>query len=158
MEFSELMRGFAGQVGLSDLPMAKDGSCRFDIDGMSVSFVEVPETRQLLTWAEVGEPPPEGRERLYAVLMEAMFMGQATGGSTFALNPESRSIQLFRLDPLTLLDQDAFLAMLEKFVNVLEQWRKMLGEFSAVAPEMAKTEAASAEESRQLGLGEFLQV
>lgn len=158
MEFVELIKGFAGQVGLSDHIPTKDGSCRFDIDGMAVNFVEVPETRQLLTWAEVGEPPLEGRERLYAVLMEAMFMGRSTGGATFALNPESGSIQLFRLDPLKLLDQDAFLTMLEKFVNVLEQWRKMLGEFSAVAPKMVKTEAASAEESRQFGLGGFLQV
>lgn len=158
MEFDELMKGFAGQIGVPDLAPTEDGTCQVDIDGMVVNFVEVPETRQLVTWAEVGEPPPEGRERLYKALMEAMYMGQATGGSTFALSPQSERIQLFRLDPLTLLDLEAFLAMLEKFVNVLEQWRKLLGEFSAVAPEIAKSEAKGVEESRQFGLGGFMQV
>ena len=157
MEFTELMNEFAGQVGLTDPSPIEDGTCRFDIDGMAVNFVEVSETRQLATWAEVGEQPSEGRERLYAELMEAMFMGRATGGSTFALNPESGRIQLFRLDPLPLLDLETFLAMLEKFVNVLEQWRKLLAEFSVVAPGIVKAEAASEEESRQLSLGGFLQ-
>lgn len=158
MEYTELMNEFAGRVGLTDPSPIEDGTCRFDIDGMVVNFVEVSEARQLATWAEVGEPPSEGRERFYAGLMEAMFMGRATGGSTFALNPESGRIQLFRLDPLPLLDLEAFMAMLEKFVNVLEQWRKLLGEFSVAASEIVETEEASEEESRQMSLGGFLQV
>ena len=157
MEFDELMRGFAGKVGIADLTLT-DGMCQVEIDGMTVTFVEMPESRQIVTWAEVGEPPPEDREHLYKVLLESMHMGRATGGSTFSLDPETGRLQLFRLDALPILDLEAFQAMLEKFVNVLEEWRKLLGSFTAVVSEITKAEAESAEESRQLGLGGFMQV
>ena len=51
MEYTELMNEFAGRVGLTDPSPIEDGTCRFDIDGMVVNFVEVSETRQLATWA-----------------------------------------------------------------------------------------------------------
>ena len=157
MEFTELMKGFAEKVGVAGLAPT-DGWCQVEIDGMTVGFVEMPETRQVVTWAEVGEPPTEGRELFYKVLLEAMHMGRATDGSTFSLDPGTGRLQLFRLDPLPLLDLEAFQAMLEKFVNVLEEWRKLLGSFTAVVPEITKAEAESAEESRLLGLGGFMQV
>ena len=160
MEFTELMKGFATKVGMTGLQLAEDGVCRVEIDGMAISFVEVPETRQLVTWAEVGEPPPEGRERLYRVLMESMYMGKATGGSTFSIDSESGLVYLFRLDPLPLLDLDTFMLMLEKFVNVLEEWRKIVADYREVASDLEKTAAEADEQVRQMGMGAngFMQV
>ena len=158
MEFEELMKGFGEKVGIKDLAPTEDGVYRFEIDDMSVSFLEVPETRQLVTWAVVGEPPLEGRERLYQVLMESMFMGKATGGSTFSIDSDSGCIHLFRLDPLTLLDLDTFMPMLERFVNVLEEWRTIVADYRGVASKLEQDAAAEVENTRQVGMGGFLQV
>lgn len=158
MEFTELMRRFAEKVGIADLPVSEDGVCRVEIDGMNVSFIEVPETRQLVTWAEVGEPPPEGRERLYRVLMESMYMGKATGGSTFSIDSETGLVHLFRLDPLPLLDLDTFTPMLERFVNILEEWRKIVADYRGVASQLEKAAATEEVESRQMGVNGFMQV
>lgn len=158
MEFTELMQGFAAKVGIDGLPMTEDGVCRVEIDGMAVSFLEVPETRQLVTWAEVGEPPPEGRERLYRVLMESMYMGKATCGSTFSIDSESGLVHLFRLDPLPLLDLDTFTSMLEKFVNVLEEWRKIVTEYRDIAAQLEKVAATEEEQATQFGASGFMQV
>lgn len=158
MEFTELMRKFAEKVGIADLPVSEDGVCRVEIDGMNVSFIEVPETRQLVTWAEVGEPPPEGRERLYRVLMESMYMGKATGGSTFSIDSETGLVHLFRLDPLPLLDLDTFTPMLERFVNVLEEWRKIVADYRGVASQLEKAAATEEVATRQMGANGFMQV
>lgn len=157
MELAELIEGFAEKLGLAGLSLT-DGMCQVDIDGMVITFVEVAATHQVITCAEVGEPPPEGRERLYKVLMESMYMGRATGGSTFSLDPENGSLQLFRFDSLLLLDVESFMAMLEKFVNLLEQWRKMIGEFSDAAPGISNAEAEVAAETQRFSLGGFMQV
>lgn len=158
MEFTELMQGFAAKVGIDGLPMTEDGVCRVEIDGMAISFLEVPETRQLVTWAEVGELPPEGREKLFRVLLESMYMGKATGGATFCIDPETETLNIFRSDPLPLLDLETFSAMLEKFANVLGGWRKIVADYREVASKLEKVAAADEESLRQLRMSGFMQV
>ena len=84
MEFLGLMEAFGMDVGIGALEPDFDRVCRVDIDGMRVSFLEMPQSGQLVTWAAVCEPPPDGREQLYQMLMEAMFMGRETGGGAFS--------------------------------------------------------------------------
>lgn len=139
MDFSELMQQFGAKIGLEGLVPDGDNTCRIDIDGMSVSFMGHLESDTVVTWAEVSEPPPEGVTLLFRVLMEAMFMGQGTGGAAFSVEPESGKIYLHRVDPLAVMDVDAFCTMLEKFVNVLEQWRKIIADFRPVAAEVEKS-------------------
>ena len=158
MEYAELMKSFGAEVGIADLAPDSEGVCALEVDGMKVSFMELPESGQLATWAPVGDLPPEGRERLYRVFIEAMYMGQATGGSVLSIAPNSDTVHLHRIDSLMLTDLDSFKAMLEKFVNVLEQWRKIVSGYSEAAPRIASDEAAATEEARQFGLGGFLQV
>ena len=158
MEFDELMKGFAAKAGVTNFAPDADGVYQVEIDDMGVAFAEVAETRQLLTWADVGEPPPDGRERLYSVLLEATNLGKATGGATFSLDPETGRVRLFRLDPLPFLDQETFVATLEKFVNVLERWRKVVADFSDSASDVVAKEESASAESRQMGMSGFLQV
>lgn len=158
MEYVELLKSFGTKVGIADLEPTEDGIFCIEIDGMVVSFVEVPESRQLFTWADVGEPPPEGRERLYRVLMESMHMGKATGGSSFSIDAATGNVNLSRLDPLPLLDLDSFSSILERFVNVLEKWRKLLSEYRDGASDIERIAAAEREDSLQMGQDGFIQV
>lgn len=158
MDFKDLMSGFGAKVGIPDLAPDSENTCRIDIDGMSVSFMQHQESDMVVTWAEVSEPPPEGVTILYRVLMESMFMGQGTGGSTFSIEPESKKIFLHRLDPLALMDLDSFCTMLEKFVNVLEQWRKLIADFRPVAEEIGKSSGEAAPGPLDGGMGGFMQV
>lgn len=157
MDFTELMQAFGAKVGLEGLAPDGDDTCRIDVDGMSISFMEHRESGTVVTWAEVSEPPPEGVSVLYRVLMESMFMGQATGGSTFSVEPETGKIFLHRVDPLQAFDLDSFCSMLERFVNVLEQWRKLIVDFRPVAAEVDKAVSGKGEEMPSFG-GGFMQV
>ena len=154
MDFTELMQAFGEKVGLAGLAPDGDGSCRIEIDGMAVSFMSHLESDSFVTWAEVGEPPPEGVTALYRVLMEAMFIGQATGGSAFSIEPGTGKIFLHRVDSLRAVDLDSFCTMLERFVNILEQWRKLVADFRPAAVEAAK---GLSEDVPALGSG-FMQV
>lgn len=129
MDFEELLSGLGRNVGLHGLKPDDDRTCRISIDGMSVTFTADREGKTMLTYAEVGERPPEGVTTLYRVMMESMFMGQTTGGSTFSVDPATGKIYLHRADLLGGLDVPAFMAMVEKFVNVLEQWRSMVADY-----------------------------
>ena len=160
MELKELMEGLAAACGIDGMAANEDGIYRLMIDDMEVSFMSVEESGQLVVWAEVCEMPPEGRERLCRVLMESMFMGRATGGATFSIEPESGKVCLQRIEFLSALDVEAFNGLLEKFVNVLEEWRKIIADFRPVAEELDRKAAEDAEADRQVGMGldGFMQV
>lgn len=159
MELQELMNGLAAACGMDGLAADADGAYRLNFDDMEVSFKSVG-SRQFVVWAEVCELPPEGRERLYRLLMEAMFLGQATGGAMFSIESKSGKVHLQRIEFLSALDVEAFNGLVEKFVNVLEEWRKIVADFRPVAEDLERKTAEESEAGRQagMGLGGFMQV
>ena len=160
MGLKEIMEAFAAEAGLQGVAADGDGAYALSIDEMVVSFAEDREAGRLVTFAEVGAPPAEGRERFYRLLLEAMYRGEATGGATFSVPPDSDLICLQRFDSLESMDLVGFKAMLESFVNVLEDWRKALADFRDVFPALNGVKEREADEVRQVGLGTegFLQV
>lgn len=160
MDLKDIMSAFAAESGIEVLEADANGTYHLGIDEMSVSFIEIPESGRIATRAEVCELPPEGRARLYQVMMEAMFMGRATGWAMFSVEPGGETIYLQRVDELSTMDLEGFKSMLEQFVNVLEEWKKLVSDFRDIAPELDSIQKGAEEESRQLGLGAegFMQV
>lgn len=153
MELKEIMGTFAAELGLEALEPDADGFFHLAVDEMTVSFAELKDAGQLLTLAEVCEPPPATQSRLYRMLMEAMHMGAATGGAMFSVAPDGEKIFLQRFDALAALDCDGFKAMLEKFVNVLEEWRQAVAAFRDIEPVLDDAKKESDAALRQFGLG-----
>ena len=157
MEFREIIRQLGAKIGIEDLAPDETNACHLSFDDMSVSFMEDPVSDTVVTWSEVCEPPADGADMLYRVLMEAMFMGRGTAGSSFSIDPESGKIFLHRVDPAAMLDLDSFCAMTEKFVNTLEVWRRNITDFRPVAAAIRNADAA-ADKPLDLGAGGFMQV
>ena len=156
MEIKEIMEAFAARAGVTDFAPDEEGVYHFGFDDMRVTFAEAG--GRLLTLAEVGEVPPEGRERLYGVLLESMFLGGQTKGASFALDAETNLLYLQRFDALEALSHDGFRAMLEEFVHVLEDWRGIVSDFRDAAPGQVRAAKAAAKESRELSFGDFMRV
>ena len=158
MEFKKLMADFAAAARVDRIDPDEDGCYRFEIDGMVVTLSEVVQSGDLLMWAEVGELPPEGRETLYRTLLEALYMGRATGGSVLSVDPESGMVCLHRGDPLAAMDFERFKEALQKFVNVLEFWRRTLADFRPAVKEQAEAAQAEPDVEREIALGNFMRV
>lgn len=158
MEFKELMAEFAQAAQIDRIDPDEDGCYRFDVDGMIVTLSEVAQTGDLFMWAEVGELPPEGREALYRTLLEAQYMGRATGGSSLSVDPDSEKVFLHRSDPLRTLDFEGFKGKLQTFVNVLEVWRRTLVDYRPVAGRQAEVLQAEVNIEREISLGNFIRV
>lgn len=129
MELKELAAAFGEEAKLPGLGPDADGVYRVEIDGMTVAFTDEPKTNRLMTWAVVGEFPAEGREEICIRLLKGMFMGAETGGSSFAVNPETGYVYLQRMDELQTMDADRFMSAIDSFVTVLERWRAEISNF-----------------------------
>ena len=127
MTFEELMEEAGRTLGV-DL-LAHDGTTQLEIDGMAVSVLEMPELEAVVLNGVIGEPPPQGLAALHRAMLEANFNFAGTAGATLAVDPDDGALTLTRLAPLPLLDTTKFLALLERFVNVLETWRTIVADY-----------------------------
>lgn len=134
MDYRELIEKFAESCGL-------DGSQVFDENGVAsiraddttLSFVELPPTRQIVTLAPVADKPADDGGRLYEALLEAHYLGRLTEGAAFSLSPEGQ-IVLYRRDALAELDVAAFAEVVEGFLNLVDEWRGVIGAYRPDAP------------------------
>lgn len=158
MEFKEIVDYFAQAVGVPELAADENGVCSVDVDGMTLVMSEQKESRQLIVWSELGEMPAEGRDQLFQVLLQAMYMGIATEGAVFAIDPETKNLVMYRQEPLQFMEGSSFMAMFEGFVNVLERWRNLLADFRPVLGEVEQTAKREQEDLREFRASGFLQV
>lgn len=148
MTFDELVKGFGEKIGV-ELAM-EDGVVALNVDGMPVMIQELSELNAINILGEIGEPPPEGLETLLSSMLNANHLFAGTAGGTLSRDPENGKFFLCRWEPLALADVESFTAVVDKFVNVLETWRKILSDYrpSQTSAETAPEEAAPAFGSR----------
>jgi hypothetical protein len=147
MDFAELISDFAERHGIAELA-AEDNAAALDIDGIVVTLVAAGDA--LSIFADIGEPPAEGRADFAELVLEANLQSEAF----FAKEHESGSYILVRRLALSTLEADAFDAALESFVNLSETWRRLLADFRPVA----KAAAERVDEVPQFGVNGFVQV
>lgn len=128
MEFTEILTELGKALGL-ELSPDSEGACVLGVDDhMSVTIQNLDEVSRLAVWAKIGEPPPQGLERLLSAMLEANHLFQGTGGATISRDGEGNFF-LCQLFDLRCLDGKDFTDALERFVNTLEAWQRMLEDY-----------------------------
>ncbi|MBP5639133.1 MAG: type III secretion system chaperone [Victivallales bacterium] len=136
MDFTELVSDFAKRHDVEGLA-AMDGKAYLDIDGITVTLVE--DSGYLIATAEIGDPPPEGRNNFAEILLEANLESAAY----FAKTRESGKYVLVHRIALMDMDSDSFDAVLEALLNSAETWRDLLEDYRPVAAQSADEDAES---------------
>ena len=148
MEFNQLIDEFAKRHNVENL-VAVDDAAALDIDGIIVTIVA--KGGVLNFSAEIGDPPVEGAAVFSNLLLEANIQS----GAFFAKVPDPGQYVIVQRLQLALVDEDAFDAALETFVNQTETWRRLLADFRPVAKAAAESAAA---EKPTFGSSEFMPV
>lgn len=160
MELSELLSALGQHIGL-DLTLDEAGSCALSIDEMNVMIQDVSEAYAVGFWGKIGAPPPQWQKQLYEMMLDANHLFRATAGATISRDPESGDFYLCRLLDVRCLDVENFISALEKFVNTLEAWQKVLADYRPVAEalETSSAESGGASEPPQSMMGAgFIQI
>ena len=129
--------------------VADNNAAALDIDGIIV--IIVADGDKVTLSADVGEPPAEGRADFADLLLEASLQSDAF----FAKAAESETYIVVRRLSLRTIDDDAFDAAIESFVNQVEAWRRLLSDFRPIAKAAA---AKAKEEGPSFGSNGFVQV
>ena len=157
MEFRELVAGLAEKLGNPSLAEGVEDAWGFEVDGMTV-VARMREDQAAFTLdGDMGAPPPEGRETFERTLLSATADLMARTGCAFAIGEGDRYRLVSVCDHRT-MDLAAFAEKIEAFVNELERWRTVLGEYAPRAATLERAAETEALESRSFSLGGFLQV
>ena len=134
MRFEEQVKALGNKIGVT-LQVDDEGTCVLSVDDMTVTLQSIPEVESVGFWGEIGEPPPQGLEKLLSAMLEANHMFRGTGGATISRDSETGRFFLCRILDLRSLDAEAFAAALERFVNVLEAWIALVRDYRETAPD-----------------------
>ena len=145
MTFEELIAAFAATYGIEGLE-AGNGTATLDVDGMEVSILYDGPANTVTLCGEIGEPPATAEGRFGEVMLQANFLFGGTEGATLAQDPETRAFAIVRALELPGLDPDAFSEAVERFVNQLERWKRLLADFRPIM--LQEAQPAETEESR----------
>ncbi len=126
MNIDDALNELGSQIGLSSLAVNDAGLCRVVFDEvLTVDFEAMDDGRILHLSSPVLPFDPEVQgEDLMAKLLEANFLGVATGGAHFSTSDDE--ILLERSLDIQLMDFTGFTQAVESFVNHLEGWRAKL--------------------------------
>lgn len=105
-----------------------------------------PARNVVLLSADLGEPPPEGRERLFQTMLEANNLFSGTAGATLALDAATGRARLQAVETPDALANDVE-GRLVPFVETALVWARAIADFRPVA-------AAEAEADSDGGAGE----
>ena len=158
MKLNEIISMFCTEFGVEGVQPDEGGAYALAIDDMTLSFAESDGV--LVTAADVGELPAEGRERLYRLMLTAMHGIDAAADAVFSVDDDRDMVILHRRDELSALTFEAFKARLERFVNRVEEWRGVLRDLAPLVTALDEENARRAEETTLSGLNAdgFIQV
>lgn len=121
--FTSLLTALAARLGLPEISVREDDpSCLLVIDDFELSLRYLPAAQQLLLFTVVAPLPVEGRDRLFAELLDANTFFHGTQGFTLAAR-EDCGVTLQVAMPMRVLDEMNIAVLVQNFINVAEHWQ-----------------------------------
>ena len=95
---------------------------------VQVLVQNVGERNRVLMCADLGEPPPDGGERLYRTMLEANNLFEGTAGATLALDAVTGHFRLQRYESPDELANEAK-TKIESFIETAFFWSRAIADF-----------------------------
>lgn len=156
MEFKGLMSAFAAETGMTELVPDDDGAYVFLVDDLTLMLAPIEDGARFALYAELGEPPAEGRELVYRAMLEASFPRGGVASASFSIDGESGRICLHGTESLAAMDYAAFKKVLDGFVNAADDWRRKLASFPSMFTEVHDAVNRAESEARSFATHGFL--
>ena len=107
-----------------------DGVVSMGVDDMEISLMEIMENSSVVLHAKIADRPAEANlEKLSEAMLAANYMFEGTGGSTISYSSDEKAYYLSRYENIAILSGESFTQILERFVNTLETWRKLVVDY-----------------------------
>ena len=124
-DIKKLINGFCERLGLKSEANA-EGVYAFEVDMFHFAIHDLSEQRRVALVGDLGMIPEKHPEGLFRLMLEAQHCFRDTEGAIFSIDGERNRLTLNRLLPSAELDDEAFFNEVERFVNQLEAWTRII--------------------------------
>jgi hypothetical protein len=128
MNLADALTEMGNRLGIGDLELDQNGGCLLTFDDDLLIDIEKAEDEPgFYLTATVGAAPTEGREVVFAELLEANLQGRGTGRASLALDGDLDEIVLNRYIDRDDIEVEILEQELEAFLNMLQVWKQRHG-------------------------------
>lgn len=137
MDFRELIDAFAADCGMTEPVAYEDDTCHLDINDRDFGFRFVAEAGRMVVWTAVCARPPESGETFLVQLLRANFMNQGMPDGALSLSDDD-VVYAHCAIKLPVYDKMEFYDLLQRFMETVDAWRKMIDLVGQTKPLMSQ--------------------
>jgi hypothetical protein len=111
---------------------------------ITINFDE--EKQYVEIFSPIGTYDPKNELEILKKIAQANFLWAATAGGTLSARPEEQTVYFAYQTPISALEGEDFVHLVEKFIDVVQQWQEILKKIGngEVSSEPASEAAAGA--------------
>lgn len=128
-DVKELINAFCERLGIQSEANA-EGVYSFEVDALEFAVYDLSEQRRVALVGDLGLIPETHPEGLFRLMLEAQHCFRETEGAIFSVDGERNRLTLNRLLSSAELDDETFFSEVERFVNQLEAWVRIIRDYN----------------------------
>ena len=129
IDVKTLIKAFCERLGIQSEANA-EGVYAFEVDALEFAVHDLSEQRRVALVGDLGMIPEKHPEGLFRLMLEAQHCFRETEGSVFSIDGERNRLTLNRLLSSAELDDETFFNEVERFVNQLEAWTRIIRDYN----------------------------
>ena len=129
IDVKTLIKAFCERLGIKSEANA-EGIYAFEVDAFEFAVHDLSEQRRVALVGDLGVVPSVNPERLFRLMLEAQHCFRDTEGAVFSIDRECDRLTLNRMLFCAELDDEAFFSEVERFVNQLEAWTRIIRDYN----------------------------
>ncbi|MCO7226980.1 type III secretion system chaperone [Pleionea sp. CnH1-48] len=128
MSFTQTMKEAASHLGLSNLLISQEGTCRIVFnDTQAIDIEESKEFEGMMhAYSVVGKIPRGNRETVFGMLLEANFLGQGTGTASLSVDQGAGEILLYQMISYSLCTPSQLAELIKALGQLATEWTQAL--------------------------------
>jgi len=106
-------------------------------DGPTITINFNEESQYVEIFSPIGAYDPKDELEVLKKIAQANFLWAATAGGTLSARPEEATVYFAYQTPISALEGEDFVHLVEKFIDVVQQWQEILKKIGSgeIAPE-----------------------
>jgi hypothetical protein len=129
IDVKTLIKGFCERLGIQSEANA-EGVYAFEVDALEFAVHDLSEQRRVALVGDLGMIPKGHPEGLFRLMLEAQHCFRETEGAVFSIDGERDRLTLNRMLSCLELDNETFFNEVERFVNQLEAWARIIRDYN----------------------------
>ena len=136
MNYEDLIVSAGEKLGIEGMRPNEAGVVAIGSENLEIVISWDQVADRVLVQGSLGTLPEAAADRFCRIMLRANDGLRATGGATLSLSEADDRILLVRSEPLTGLEVDGFIDLLQRFADTLGAWEENLAQFILVGPEI----------------------